>query len=147
MQDHATGKVTGNRQGSLQTAQTFSFTYGVDTSAAAKKLCTIQATTDQPALYRVTAVVGTAFDSAVSATLSVGTDSGGSPAYSNNLSAVDAKAAAPTNYVNANPWRKVTADTDLYGVLTLSGATTAGQVDVIVEIIELNVLEPTPLGS
>lgn len=144
MQSHQSGNLKGNRLGAVPVIHTFPITYGTDTSATAKKLCTVPGSVHNPALYRVSAFIVTAADSGTSATLSAGITGAG---YTDILNAVDLKAAAGVNYVASNPIKYAVADTDIYALPTWTGATTVGKAYVQVEVWDVNVNEPTAAGS
>lgn len=143
MNNHANGGIAGTRQGCFPVVHSFRMLFGTNPTATPIKLCTVKATAQNPARIRVRAVVGVASDAATTATLSVGTASSGTQF----LNAVNIKAAAQTNYAPTNDTMVVTADTDIWGLRTITGAETVGTAWILVEVSDLNVNQPTAQGD
>lgn len=139
-QTHLTGAIAGNRQGSAVTQQSAVFDYSSPASATPIKCFTIKASTAEPVAYRVTGVVMTASNAAVTHTVELGVDAGAG--ITALLNGVDAKAAINTNYVPTTPVRIAVTDVDIWFQQTISGAVTAGKFAVLVDLAEINVKAP-----
>lgn len=144
MQNHATGGITGTRLGAIPVFQTARLTFGVDTSGTAKKLFTLNGTAARPIWYRILGLVAVPFDG-TTATVSVGVVGAG---FTDGLNAVDAKAAANTNYSPTLVWKRTVIELGVWAILTLTGGDqTTGQFTVAVEIMDENITEPTAQGG
>lgn len=146
--DHAVGGVKGTRLGGLQVAQSFPMTFA-DVTGVAKKLCTIVGTVQEPMAFRIdSAVLMTAFNGTVTVVLSAGIVGAG---YTDMINAQDVRTGVTlgTNLtLAANPVKIVTADTDLYALITEGGTdSTAGLAYINVEIWPINLNEPTTTGG
>lgn len=144
MFSHGTGGALGTRQGTNVNTQSFSLDFVNNLTAVNLKLCSIKASVAKPVALTTRAVIVTADNSGTSATLSIGTASGGTQI----LNAVDLKGTAGVNYEPTNKTLILVADTDIYAVKTLVGtAATAGQIVVSLAMHEVNVKQPTNQGS
>lgn len=153
MVTHQTGGVKGSRQGSEYAVHTIPITFA-DLTAVAKKLLTIAPVLNpspgvavfEPMMYRISAIIDTAFNPATSEVLAVGANA---TSYNDSIAAFDLTAAAGTNATQAaNSIKLVKADTDIFAVPTIVGAqATAGLAYVIIEVWGVNVNAPTNQGS
>lgn len=143
MQSHNTGAITGSRQGSVVVQQSFRLDFATNASGTDLLLCTICASATRPVKLRLAAVVGTSYDAATSAVLSVGTAAAGTQL----LNAVNIKAAAGTKYTPTITEQIYVVDTPIYARTTSVGTNTVGQVFIMAEIAELNVNQPTVTGE
>lgn len=145
MTEHNSGGAKGTRQGCIHIMHTVPVTFA-DLTAVAKKLLTIAGTVANPMYFRISAVVRIQNNIATTAALAVGVTGA---TYVDAIAAFDMKGAVGANATQAaNPIKLATADVDVYALPTLGGATgTAGVVDVIIEVWDANVGEPTNQGS
>lgn len=153
MNTHGTGGTKGTRLGTHMMVHTIPVTFA-DLTAVAKKLLTIAPIYNpspgvgvfEPQHFRISAVIREQNNIATTAALAVGVVGA---AYTDAIAAFDMKGAVGVNATQAaNPIKLAIADTDIFAVPTLGGATgTAGKVDVIIEVWGVNLTEPTNQGS
>ena len=150
MQSHGTGALRGTRQGSYPVRHSASIKRGenVAWTTVNTKLFTVDGTAANPVAYRVSLVVGTAFNPTGTATTALGTSSGGTQL----LTASNVKAAAGTNYAPAAAAdiKIATSAVDIWAstVVSAHGSEfTAGEVFVILELFEINLKATSEQGD
>lgn len=144
MQTHLVGAITGTRQGSAVTQQSFSLDYVNNLTGVDLLLCTVKASPQLPVKMDLRAIIGTADNSGTTSVLRVGSAANGAQ-YLND---VDLKGTAGVNYTTGNVSIVLVADTTIYARITRVGtAATAGQVFIAVDLAEININQPTAQGS
>lgn len=117
----------------------------LDQSAVAKKLLTINGSATQPMYFRISAVVRVQSNASITAALAVGVIG---VTYVDAIAAFDMKSAVGVNATQAgNPIKLALVDTDIFAVPTIGGSATIGITDVIIEVWDANINEPTNQGS
>lgn len=128
MHNHASG--AGSKLGGTPITHSKRILFS-DPTAVAIPLVTLTASPAEPTYFVVTVVNSVASNAATSHTLAVGVTGA---AYTDIVAAANLKSAAGTNTAaGSNPIRVITADTTIYAVPTIVGATTAGECHVLVE--------------
>lgn len=139
MQSHGSGPIKGTRNGALATVHTLPFDVAdITATTTNRKSLTIRASATNPVMVRAHLIPQTNFNSGTTATLAIGTTSGGSELISAQTVRTGAGAIFTYSAIDPNFFFYV-ADTDIWMSLVYSGAApTTGKAWVILEMWEFN---------
>lgn len=145
MQTHGSGPIRGTRPGAYGFNHSALIEATVNLSGVSKKLFTIDATTQNPVAYRTRVVIDVANNAATTATLAIGTSSGGAQV----LAASDIKQTAGINIAPAATAeiRIATSATEIFATATYVGTPTLGRAYVLIEMWDLNINLTTDQGD